>query len=61
MKEEKLKQLKVVFKVLINDFINELDSDYKEVGDAKLRINSLANKFIYEVKIRINNKQEANQ
>ena len=56
MKEEKLKQLKVVFKVLINDFINELDSDYKEVGDAKLRINSLANKFIYEVKIRINNK-----
>ena len=46
MKEEKLKELKVVFKLI-------LDS-YEVIGSWNIK--EIVNKLVYEVKIRINNK-----
>ena len=59
MKEEKLKQLRKVFKPMIKDVIE------KASERARLRqeyfvtdnyIQRIVNSFVYEVKIRINNK-----
>lgn len=46
MKEEKLKQLRVVFKTIL-----ELNTNIESWS-----IDNVVNKLIYEVKIRINNK-----
>ncbi|MBA7589999.1 hypothetical protein ES708_32098 [subsurface metagenome] len=50
MKEKKLKQLEVVFKRMIKNF---MQSDFFKTEDD---IKTLANNLVYEVKIRINNK-----
>ena len=55
LKEEKLKQLKIVFKSRIKDIISKahLQQSYFETDDY---IQKIADEFVYEVKIRINNK-----
>ena len=55
MKEEKLKQLKVVFKTMIKNVISKakLRQEYFETDD---QIQKIVDSLIYEVKIRINNK-----
>jgi len=55
LKEEKLEQLKVVFKAKIKDIISraKLRQAYFETDDY---IQKIADGFVYEVKIRTNNK-----
>lgn len=55
MKEEKLEQLKVVFKTKIKDVISKakLRQEYFETDD---QIQKIVDSLVYEVKIRINNK-----
>ncbi len=55
MKEEKLEQLRKVFKPMIKDVISKakLRQEYFETDDY---IQKIVNSLIYEVKIRINNK-----
>ncbi|MBA7528576.1 hypothetical protein ES705_20763 [subsurface metagenome] len=56
MKEEKLKQLRVVFKRMLKNFLNSEhdDEDYYKSQDDY--IETLANNLVLEVKIRIPNK-----
>jgi len=55
LKEEKLEQLRKVFKPKIKDVISKakLRQVYFETDDY---IQKIADSFVYEVKIRINNK-----
>ena len=55
MKEEKLNQLSVVFKTKIKDIIEKarLRQTFFETDD---QIQKIADGFVYEVKIRTNNK-----
>jgi hypothetical protein len=55
MQKEKLEQLRKVFKLKIKDVINKakLRQGYFETDD---QIQKITNSFVYEVKIRINNK-----
>jgi len=55
MQEEKLKQLKTVFKPKIKDVISKakLGQTYFETDDY---IQKIVNSLVYEVKIRINDK-----
>jgi len=55
LKEEKLEQLKVIFKSKIKDVIKKakLRQEYFETDD---QIQKIVDGFVYEVKIRINNK-----
>jgi len=55
LKEEKLEQLKVIFKSKIKDVIKKakLRQEYFETDD---QIQKIADSLAYEVKIRINNK-----
>ena len=55
LKEERLEQLKVVFKTKIKDILEKarLRQTFFETDDY---IQKIANGFVYEVKIRINNK-----
>jgi hypothetical protein len=55
VKEEKLEQLTKVFKTMIKDVISKakLRQGYFETDD---QIQKITNSFVYEVKIRINNK-----
>ena len=55
MKEEKLKELKVVFKAKIKEIISlaKLRQEYFTTDDY---IQKTADGLVYEVKIRINNK-----
>ena len=55
MKEEKLEQLRKVFKPMIKDIINKakLRQAYFETDD---NIQKIADGLVYEVKIRVNNK-----
>lgn len=54
MKEEKLEQLKKVFKPIIKDVISKakLKQAYFETDDY---IQKIADSLVYEIKIRINN------
>ena len=59
MEEEKLKQLKRVFKTKIEGIIDLAESHYFfNFEDKKSYIQKVVNNLTYEVKIRINNKQE---
>ena len=49
MKEEKLEQLRIVFKRLMENFIDD-----HEPND---ELEEFVNQLVYEVKIRINNKE----
>jgi len=55
LKEEKLEQLKTVFKPMIKDIIEKakLRQPYFETDE---QIQKIADSLVYEVKIRINNK-----
>jgi len=55
MKEEKLEQLKTVFRLVIKDVISKakLKQAYFETDDY---IQKIADNLVYEVKIRINDK-----
>ena len=55
MKEEKLKQLRVVFKRMIKNFLNSPD-DKDSFNTKNDDIETLANNMVLEVKIRISNK-----
>ena len=55
MKEEKLKQLRVVFKNILDDMIKEINEGSNVVRFVT-RSEFYASKLLYEVKIRINNK-----
>jgi len=57
LKEEKLEQLKVVFKVKIKDILEKarLRQTFFETDE---QIQKIADGFVYEVKIRINNNKE---
>lgn len=52
MQEEKLEQLKVVFKAIIKDLINDLAGGRHIIGNTNVPL-IIANKLLYEVKIRI--------
>ena len=55
LKEEKLEQLRKVFKRMIKNFLNSPDDkDSFNTEDDDIKI--LANNLVLEVKIRINNK-----
>ena len=59
MKEEKLEQLRIVFKRMIKNYMNAYkdDEDYREYFRTEDDdIKTLANNLVYEVKIRIPNK-----
>ena len=57
MKEEKLEQLREIFKTKVKGMINLLESPgFFTKGETKDYINDMANELVYEVKIRINNK-----
>jgi len=53
LKEEKLEQLRVVFKQMIKNFLN---SDRDDFNTEDNDIKTLTNNMVLEVKIRINNK-----
>ncbi|MBA7544947.1 hypothetical protein ES705_37309 [subsurface metagenome] len=55
MQKEKLEQLKVIFKLKIKDVIKKakLRQEYFETDD---QIQKIVDGFVYEVKIRIDNK-----
>jgi len=57
LKEEKLKQLRIVFKQMIRNFLNSKHDaeEYYNTEDDDIRV--LANNLVLEVKIRINNKE----
>lgn len=55
MKEEKLKQLRTIFRKMIRNVI--FDSKALDIKKARENyINTIANQLVYEVKFRINNK-----
>ena len=56
LKEEKLEQLRTVFKGMIKNFLNSKpdDEDYYKTEDDDIK--TLANNMVLEVKIRINDK-----
>jgi len=62
MKEEKLEQLKVIFKELILksisnlQFLNIVDQDFNVPNYSK----KISEQLVYEVKNRINDKEEVN-
>ena len=59
LKEEKLEQLKTVFSEAVKDIIVSVQSGYVDFDSeypTKQYIKKTANKLVYEVKIRINNK-----
>ena len=54
LKEEKLKQLRTVFRVTIKDMLDEISKSAFSLEESIIEKN--INKLLYEVKIRINNK-----
>jgi len=58
VKEEKLKQLKRVFKRMIKNFLNSNpdDEDYYRTQDDDIEV--LANNLVLEVKIRMTDRKE---
>ena len=56
MKEEKLRQLKTVFKTILKEMIKEVNEEDVLIEDYPSMSKSYADKLLYEVKIRINNK-----
>jgi len=56
LKEEKLKQLRIVFKQMIRNFLNSKHDAEEYYNTEDDDIKTLANNMVLEVKIRINNK-----
>ena len=59
MKEERLEQLRKVFKKILSRLINSVDArhGYKDISLNRKMANEYADELVYEVKIRINNKE----
>jgi len=58
VKEEKLEQLRIIFKRMIKNFLNSNpdDEDYYRTQDDDIEV--LANNLVYEVKIRATERKE---
>jgi hypothetical protein len=59
LKEERLEQLRKVFKKILFDLINSVDArhGYKDIRLNRIMANEYADDLVLEVKIRINNKE----
>jgi hypothetical protein len=55
LEKEKLKELRKVFRAIINDLIKDLAGGRHIIGNTDIPL-IIANKLLYEVKIRVPNK-----